>query len=130
MLLINAPQSVVANFTLNAKTNVTPQLTTQLSGYRYNRLTQNYSQGLTVTNNGTAVNGPVYVALDSFTAGATLVAALGATQCTAPTGSPYVLLSTSGIDAGQSLTLTLQFSSPAGPPFVYTPRYLTGSGLQ
>jgi FG-GAP-like repeat/Bacterial Ig-like domain (group 3)/Divergent InlB B-repeat domain/FG-GAP repeat len=130
MLLINAPQSVVANFALNAKTNVTPQITSQVSGFRYNRLTQNYSQGLTVTNNGAAVNGPVYVALDSLTAGATLVAALGATKCAAPTGSPYVLLSNIGIDAGQSLTLTLQFTSAAGPPFVFTPRYLAGTGLQ
>src|SRR5271165_891718 len=130
MLLIDAPQSVVANFALNAKTNVTPQITTQLSGYRYNRLTQIYAQGLTVSNNGAAVNGPIYVALDTLTTGTTLVAALGASQCASPAGSPYVLLSNTGIGAGQSLTLTLQFTSAAGPPFVYTPRYLAGTGLQ
>ena len=130
MLLINAPQSVVANFTLNAKTNVTPQITTQLSGFRYNRLNQTYAQGLSVTNNGPALNGPVYVALDSLSAGATLTGALGTTQCASPAGSAYALVSNTGIGAGQSLTLTVQFTSQAGPPFLYTPRYLAGTGLQ
>ncbi len=130
MLLINAPQSVVANFASNAKSDVTPQMTTQVSGFRYNRITNSYLQSLTVSNGGSALNGPVYVALDSLSAGATLTGSLGTTQCASPAGSPYVLLSNTGIGAGQSLTLSLQFISPAGPPFLYTPRYLAGSGLQ
>ena len=128
-LLMNAAESVVANFTTTAKTNVTSQMNTTVSGFRYNRITQNYLQSLTVTNNGAALSGPVYVALDSLNGNATLVGSLGTTQCAAPVGSPYVLLS-NGIGAGRTLTLTLQFTSAAGPPFIYTPRYLAGSGLE
>ena len=128
-LLMNAAESVVANFTSTAKTNVTSQMTSTVSGFRYNRITHNYLQSLTVTNNGAALSGPVYVALDSLTGNATLVGSLGTTQCAAPVGSPYVLLS-NGLGAGQSISLTLQFTSAAGPPFIYTPRYLAGSGLE
>ena len=130
MLTMNAAESVVANFTSTAKIDVTSQMKTTLSGFRYNRITNTYLQSLTVTNNGAAVSGPVYVALDSLTAGAALVGAAGTTQCALPMGSPYVLLNKTGIGGGQSLTLTLQFMSAAGPPFVYTPRYLEGNGLQ
>jgi hypothetical protein len=128
-LLMNAAESVVANFTSTAKTNVTSQMTSTVSGFRYNRFTHYYLQSLTVTNNGATLSGPVYVALDSLTGNATLVGSLGTTQCAAPVASPYVLLS-NGLGAGQSISLTLQFTSAAGPPFIYTPRYLAGSGLE
>jgi hypothetical protein len=128
-LTMNAAESVVANFTSTAKTNVTSQITSSFSGFRYNRITHYYLQSLTVTNNGAALSGPIFVVLDSLTANATLVGSSGTTQCAVPAGSPYVLLS-NGIGAGQSISLTLQFTSPAGPPFVYTPRYLAGSGLE
>jgi len=129
MLLMNAAKSVVANFASTAKTNVTAQMSTTLSGFRFNRITSTYSQSLTVNNLGAAVAGPVYVALDSLTAGATLSGA-GQTQCATPAGSPYVLVSPSGIGAGQSVTITLQFTGAGGPPFIYTPRYLAGNGAQ
>ncbi len=130
-LTMNASESVTANFVSTAEASVSGQLQSALSGYRYNRLTGTYSQGLTVTNSGAAISGPLYLVLDSLTAGATLVGSQGHTQCALPAGSPYILLTSGGIGAGQSLTFRLQFSSASGPPpFIYTPRYLAGSGLQ
>jgi hypothetical protein len=128
MLLMNAAKSVTANFISTAEKNVTAQMSTAVSGFRYHRITQIYTQSLTVTNNGAALGGPVYVALDSLDGGA-VSGALGTTQWALPPGSPYVLVSASGIDAGQSLTLTLAFTAPAGPPVIYTPRYLAGGKI-
>ena len=41
-----------------------------------------------------------------------LINAIGTTQNTAPLGSPYVLVSGSGIEIGGAVTVTLQFSPP------------------
>lgn len=130
MLTMSASRAVTANFASTAKTDVTSQMQTTLSGFRYNRISGAYLQGLVVVNNGAAISGPVYLALDSLTAGTTLSGAAGLTQCALPANSPYILLSNTGIGGGQSVTLTLQFSSQSGPPFVYTPRYLAGNGAQ
>ena len=117
MLLMNSPEAVIADFTSTAESNVTAQMTTTLSGFRYNRLTGVYLESLTVANNGGALSGPVYVALDSLTTGAILTGAAGTSQCALPTGSPYLLISGSGIGTGQTLTLALQFTGDGGPAF-------------
>jgi hypothetical protein len=108
-------------------TNVTAQITTTVSGFRYNSATQLYLQSVTATNNGSALTGPVYLALDSISPGATLSGALGATSCSVPTGAPYVSLN-NGLAPGQTVTLRLQFATTSGPPILYTPQYLNGAG--
>jgi len=108
-------------------TNVTSQITASLSGFRYNSASKLYLQGVTVTNNGPALTGPVYLALDSLSAGATLSGAAGETTCAAPLGAPYVLVN-DGLASGQTVTVRLQFSTTTGPPILYTPQFLNGAG--
>jgi hypothetical protein len=107
--------------------DVTAQMTTSLSGFRYDSQTQTYTQGLTVTNNGVALTGPFYVVLGSLSAGATVSGAAGDTTCAAPVGAPYVEVS-NGMAAGQTVTIHLQFITSAGPPITYDPSYVNGTG--
>ena len=129
-LVMDSTKNVVANFTSLANTNITPQMISQLSGFRYNRISNTYLQSLTVTNHGAAIGGPVYLAFDSLSSGAVLINSLGTTFCAAPSGSPYLFVSKTGMGAGETVTLSLQFNAPSGPPILFTPRYLAGNGLQ
>jgi len=83
------------------------------SGYVVNRRTNTVTQTVTVTNLLDApLAGPVYIAAGGLSANTSLVNALGTTQVNAPVGSPYVLLSGSGLAPGASATATLQFTPP------------------
>ncbi len=81
---------------------------------------------------------PVSFALDSLTAGVTLLNAAGVTSCAAPAGSPYVnvdLGSDSVWSPGERVEGVLQFEreSTGGPSkkpqaITYTRRVLAGAG--
>jgi hypothetical protein len=89
--------------------------TTQItaSGYLVNRRTSMVTQTVTVTNLLDApLAGPVYLVAGGLSANTSLVNSIGTTQNTAPLGSPYVLVSGSGLQAGAAATVTLQFSPP------------------
>ena len=123
---------------LNARDAAAPTfadlLTTQQtqisrSGFTLNRATQRFVQTVTVTNTGNVdILGPITVALDGLSTNTTLSNKSGNTANNAPTGSPYITLtSVSKLAAGASTTVQLQFTVPASGSITYTPRVITGT---
>jgi hypothetical protein len=90
-----------------------------------------------LNTSSSAIVGPVSIALDSLTAGATLLNAAGVTLCAAPAGSPYLnidLGSDSVWSPGERVDFVLEFaheSTAQGKKPVkitYTQRVLAGAG--
>ena len=71
------------------------------------------TQTVTVTNFlRTPITTPVYLAANALSSNTTLINSIGVTVMSTPAGSPYVLVSGSGLAAGESASVTLQFSNP------------------
>jgi hypothetical protein len=87
-----------------------PVVAVSPSGYVLNRRTNSLAQTVTVTNMlASAISNPVYLEIDGLSANTSLKNAAG----TAPDGSPYILVSSSGLTPGSAATVTLQFANPA-----------------
>jgi len=81
-----------------------------VSGYVFNRHTSTYSQTVTVTN---VLSGPIATPIYLVMGGlsnATLTNSAGTTVNNSP-GSPYVLVSQTGLAAGASATVSLQYTA-------------------
>jgi hypothetical protein len=90
-----------------------PGLNLTPSGFAYNRKTNTYSQTVTVTNVLSApITNPIYLVVGNLT-NTTLTNSAGTTANNFP-GNPYVSVSPSGLAAGASTTVTLQFTAPSG----------------
>ena len=90
-----------------------PAFNYMAGGYAFNRRTNTYSQTVTVTNVlSVPVTTPVYLVVSSLANG-TLANGAGTTTNNYA-GSPYVLVSPTGLAAGASATVTLQFNSTGG----------------
>jgi hypothetical protein len=88
-------------------TSITP------GGYVLNRRNNTVTQTVTVTNYlSSAISTPVYLAVEGLSSNTSLVNKAGLTTVNSP-GSPYVLVSGSGLTAGASASVTLQFAVPA-----------------
>ena len=78
------------------------------------------TQSFTLQNaSSSAIAGPVSIALDSLTAGVTLLNAAGVTSCAAPAGSPYVNVdvgSDSVWSPGERVDVVLQFERQSTGP--------------
>jgi len=103
-----------------ADTNVSAQVSATTSNLVYSRATKLYNCNLTITNNGTALNNQVFVALNNLTAGVTLVNAAGAYN-----NAPYTTVNNNGLAYGASITIPLQFSNPSNAPINFTPETLS-----
>ncbi|MGC4071014.1 MAG: hypothetical protein QM760_00530 [Nibricoccus sp.] len=89
------------------------------------RRTGQYVQQVTITNNNAgALVGPFYLAVDSLSANATVVAPAGTTGVYAPLGSPYVLITGGNLAPGASATITLAFTNPSNAGITYVARVL------
>jgi hypothetical protein len=88
-----------------------PGLNLTVSGYVYNRHTGTYAQTVTVTNvlSG-AITNPIYLVVGGLSSNVTLTNSAGTTVNNSP-GSPYVLVSQTGLAAGASATVSLQYSA-------------------
>lgn len=85
-----------------------PVMSITPSGFTFNRRNNTYVQTATVTNKlSAAITNPIYVEVGNLPSGATLVNRAG----TAGNGNPYVLASASGLAAGASAMVTLQFTA-------------------
>jgi len=85
-----------------------PVVSLSPSGFVVNRRSNSVTQTITVTNMlSAAIGNPVYLEVGSLNT--TLKNAAG----TATDGNPYVLVSGTGLEAGASATVTLQFASPS-----------------
>ena len=88
-----------------------PGLNLSASGYAYNRHTGSYAQTVTVTNSlPTAITNPIYLVVGGLSSNATLTNSAGTTVNNNP-GSPYVSVSATGLAAGASATVSLQYSA-------------------
>jgi hypothetical protein len=88
-----------------------------------------FKQTVTITNNGTkTITGPLAYVIDSLPSTVTVTKATGTTMTTSPTGSPYLDFSGSGLLAGATATITVQFSATSAGSITYTARVLNGPG--
>ncbi len=116
-------QSGVIPSSLPVSTNVSQ------SGFVLNRRTNTYTETVTVQNNqSTAITTPVYLALNNLSSNTSLLNKTGLTVNNAPVGTPYILVSNTGLAVGHSLTVTLSFTSPASGSISYTPNIIVTSG--
>jgi hypothetical protein len=91
-----------------------PGLNLAAGGYAFNRHTGAYSQNVTVTNTlSTAFTNPVYLLVSNLSSNATLTNSAG-TTVNNRAGSQYVLVSQSGLAAGASASVSLQYSNTGG----------------
>ena len=120
---------------LNQRDGTAPSLAANLTNlqitggqFTLNRRTGKVAQTITITNNGSVpVVGPIVIALDSLSANTTLTNSAGATVNNAPSGSPYVVVSSGTLSAGASVSVALQFTNPASGIITYLPRTVTGT---
>jgi hypothetical protein len=85
-----------------------PTVSILQSGFVFNRRSSTYAQTVTVTNMLSAPTAnPAYIEVANLPAGAILKNSAG----TAPDGNPYVLGAAAGLGAGDSTTVTLQFTA-------------------
>jgi hypothetical protein len=130
-VIMNGPQTVTAVFILSdVATNVSSSVGIVRSGYTLNPLTGRFAQTVTLTNKSAAtITGPISLVLDGLTNGVSLFNATGATSVLPPVGSPYIN-GNANLGAGQSVSLTLQFSDPAQTAITYATRVLAGPGTR
>lgn len=99
------------------------------TGIALNRATNLWVQTDTLTNTtAAAIAGPIYLALDSLIATATLTNGTGVTTRVAPLGSPYVQVLGAGgsLAPGASVSTVLLFANPTRAGILYTGRVLSG----
>jgi hypothetical protein len=110
----------VARFFL-PRPDLTASLAISASGPLLDRRSGNFSQRITLANNGAAaVNGPLLVAFDNLPAGVTLANAQGTVG-----GRPFIELA-GPVAAGTAATLTATFTNPTRVPLDYSLRILRG----
>ena len=62
--------------------------------------------------NSQAVTGPIYLVLDEMSLNTTLTNASGVTVNDIPAGTPYIIVSTSGLAPGERASVKFEFSIP------------------
>ncbi len=132
----NGPQTnTIFSFEVDAAASdsiaaVVPSVTVARGGIVFNRGTGRFVQQVKLTNNGaTPVSGSVALALDNLSVNATLFNAAGVTAATTPAGSPMALVNVGPdkiLSAGESATVSLQFSNPTRAAITYGTRVLGG----
>ena len=108
-------------------TNITVTVGSPIPEYQPNHV----KQIVHITNNGSSpIPGPLFLALDNLSSGATLINSDGDTAVLAPLGSPYVKVEVEGFSGntlrpGQSATAFLEFLDPGDASISYNPRVLS-----
>jgi VCBS repeat-containing protein len=130
----SAPAAVMAvpltSTTALPLTDVTAQLAISLGGLTFDPTTKHDEQTVTLKNTSASpIVGPLALVLDNLSSNAKLVNQTGITTKRGPAGSPYldVALVSNVLDAGQSVTVVLEFDSPTAA-LTYKARVLAGTG--
>ena len=99
------------------------QVSTTASGLLYSRVSKTFSGTVTITNtSGSTLNGPFQIVLTGLPSGVTLLNAVGTFD-----GSPYITVSSTGLAAGQSATVSVRFSDVSMTKITFTPVVYSGS---
>ncbi len=97
-------------------------------GLVLNRRTGRWVQNITVSNgSGAAINARLALVLDNLSANAAVFGAAGTTTLLAPIGSSFVTLPVGTLNAGQSVTVAMEFTNPTNGKISYTPRLTAGA---
>jgi hypothetical protein len=107
-----------------AALNVTGQFTVTRGAAVFNRTTNRYTQSVTASNSGAAILSSAFV-LDNLAAGYALYLPDGVTVATTPVGSSFKEIGP--INAGATVTFTIELTRTGTPALTYTPRIL-GAG--
>jgi len=121
-------QADAVTTTPNIALDVSSQVSVTQSGFRLNRTTGRFVQTVTLTNNGSAITGPLSLVLDSLSSNAGLFNKTGTTNAVSPAGSAYLDVQAGDMAAGASVTVTLEFTNPTKGAISYSARVLAGSG--
>jgi hypothetical protein len=131
-VLMNVDKSCTATFTKAVQVcaqDISGSIRVTRSGFTFNFGTQRFTQTITLTNTSTSsITGPISVALDSLSAGASLFNKAGVTLCT-PNGSPFINAGFTSLAAGASSSVVLQFTDPSKAAITYITRVL-GAGTR
>ena len=109
-----------------APVDVSSSVTVTTSAFVYNRLTQNYSGTITISNTGgQPLSLPLTIVLTNLTAGVTALNPTG----TAAGQGPYYAVAGSGasLSVGQSVTVPVQFSNPSNAKISFVAKTYSGS---
>jgi hypothetical protein len=124
--------SLIETLVLNHFTDVSSQISATSTGFGYSRLSKLYTGSLTITNNGPALTGNIHVALNGLISGIAATSAIAQNNGLTPgitlvnatgqnNGAPMITASTSGLAAGASITIPLQFSNSGSSQINFTP---------
>ncbi|MGO9952492.1 MAG: purple acid phosphatase family protein [Dissulfurispiraceae bacterium] len=123
----------IETLVLNHFTDVSSQVSAATSNIVYSRATKTYNGSMTITNNGTAaLTGNIHVALNGLVSGVSATGIIAQNNGLTPgiallnatgqnNGAPMITVSTSGLAAGASVTVPLQFSNPSGSQITFAP---------
>jgi hypothetical protein len=100
------------------------QISMTASGLAYSRVSKTFTGTVTITNvSGALINGPLQMVFFGLPATVTLVNATNNLS-----GTPYVTIPVpAGMAAGQSITVSVQFSNPSNAIINLTPAFYAGS---
>jgi hypothetical protein len=131
-VVMNQSQAVTASFVVcDCAVDVTGSIAIGHGGFTLNPITKRYVQTVTLTNTSAApVTGPISLVIDGLSSNATVFNPTGITSLMVPAGSPYVNAGTTTLAAGQSVSITLQFTNPSNTAISYTGRVLAGPGAR
>jgi hypothetical protein len=118
---------------LLCQTNQTSNLTVVRGPFRTVPKSTQYTQQITLTNNGAnSIGGPFSIAFGALPAGVTVVNPNGTTSCAAPADSPWIAATAAPLwlQPGQSFSVTVTFNRTGSAGVTYTPAVLAGSGGQ
>lgn len=134
-------ESSIATFNITATLqNVTPQLQmSKTTGTKLVRGSLVATQTLTITNNsGSAISGPLYLALASLSGGTFMGASFSnlplvtgntsSSDSLVPAGSVYVVLPSGSLGSGQSITVVVTFAVTNSATFADNWQILAGLG--
>ena len=115
-------------------TDVTAVVEVVGSTARIHRKTGDIIQKVTLKNVGSSsLEGPMVLVLDSLPSGVSVIDSSGTTACTAPLGSPYVMVNIgpdSVLTVRERAMVELRFSQTGSTPLNYTARVLAGVGAR
>jgi len=130
---VNTQSNVLAVYGLLCQQNVGPEVTITGGAFTLVPGTSNYTQYVTVSNQGTqAIGGPFTLILSGLTAGVKVGGNSGITSCIPPAGDIYIKLSHAPLwlEPGGSFVAELGFALRGATGITYTPTLVAGTGGQ
>jgi hypothetical protein len=115
--------SNTASITVTKASNVTSLVKITSTPFQYKSSTKTYNSTVTVQNaSQQSIAGPIQLVLTNLPAGVTLSNATGTTG-----GSPYITVTSQGLSAGRSASVTIRVQAASAAQISYTPLVYSGT---